>query len=515
MNSFDYKFDVPYFHETHDLHETLSFVEFEKVVRPLIDEAISVVDSALNRADKSPQNIDGILLAGGSSQLQYVTETLEARYCRPVKLISKDIMWLIAKGAAIHHRDLLSRPYNSTKPILGASLYIQTTNKGSMEPTLLVSGGQQLPHRYIRDFTINKHNPSLVIQLLTECATTGDHLPLAKRTITFAGDNRGTVCVDISIDKNRTIKVNVLDPQHKHILKNVEITGDVMSSNEEIRRVRQKYGFNIQPMNAVKGDQRFAVGIDLGTTTCEVIVFDLERQCFEHGLPEPQMSQVFVVDNKTVRVDNGDYNPTTSGYFSNFKVDIGGEIRSDSRYHIGDCTWSPEILSAHLLAMIWSQLQAKYGTRSTLSSAVITVPSDFTSDQCAIVERAAKIAGIEFPILLSEPAAAFLTYAAEIPTLRAPEQHYLVFDFGGGTTDVCIVKTQDEPPVSILAAAGNNALGGNDLTRRIADFVVKKFSASSGLCLSTIEQQGLCRQLFRTADKAKSQLSTVLMTGQL
>ena len=154
--------------------------------------------------------------------------------------------------------------------------------------------------------------------------------------------------------------------------------------------------------------------------------------------------------------------------------------------------------------------QATYGAKTPLSEAVITVPSDFSEDQMALVQNAARIAGIERPVLLTEPVSAFLAYADAYPAIRKLGQTFLVFDFGGGTTDVGIIETKAANQVNTLASSGNNSIGGKDLTFQTATTIVEHFIENNGLALKKPDRERLCSRLFRMADGAKVSLSMEL-----
>ncbi|MBM3493770.1 MAG: molecular chaperone DnaK, partial [Armatimonadetes bacterium] len=90
------------------------------------------------------------------------------------------------------------------------------------------------------------------------------------------------------------------------------------------------------------------------------------------------------------------------------------------------------------------------------------------------------------------------------------EQLFLVFDFGGGTTDACVVRTNGEGPAEVVATYGDNGLGGNDLTRAVAGYVVDRFLASHELHVANDECDRLCRILGARASEAKVHLSDAL-----
>src|SRR5699024_10089040 len=105
-----------------------------------------------------------------------------------------------------------------------------------------------------------------------------------------------------------------------------------------------------------------------------------------------------------------------------------------------------------------------------IEEAVISVPAYFNDNQRCATRLAAQLAGLPVKRLINEPSAAALCYSA---ALGRREGKLLVVDFGGGTLDVSVVDCF-ENMVEILAIAGDNHLGGNDIDRAIADYFCRE-----------------------------------------
>jgi molecular chaperone DnaK (HSP70) len=511
-----YEFNIPYFYkqedDTIDLEEQLTIPDFEDISSPLISRAVEVADIAMSKAGLDNDELSGILLAGGTSQVPLVKETLEHKFECSAMIIPKDLMWLIAKGAAIYHKELMTRPKEVVRTPLGADLYLETFTQGRLEKTLLVNSHQSLPHKFTREFPINSNNSVLTIQLSTESGSSKNGiLNLDRRIINIEGLKLEKIIVNVDISRNRNIKLSVLDPKTRRPLEKVEISGELFFTDEQIQNARKEYGFTNIPLQSSDLNQKYAIGIDLGTTTCEAIIWDSESKTFLHGIDEPQLSQVLIRDNGLVTVDNGNHSTEMKGYFSNFKVDIHN--KQTDKYEFNGKTWPPHLLSAHLLTVIWQKIHSKIGSKSSLTEAVITIPSDFSEDQTALVELAAKIAGIPNPILLTEPVAAFLAYSEAFNLNKRADKNYLIFDFGGGTTDVCIIKTIENDRVEIITSKGNNRIGGKDLTQKISEHIIDQFELNNGLKIDQKERERLYKLLFKKSDSAKIQLSEILISG--
>lgn len=131
----------------------------------------------------------------------------------------------------------------------------------------------------------------------------------------------------------------------------------------------------------------------------------------------------------------------------------------------------PEI-SAILLDHMRSIAQHHLGGDAAprLDRAVVTVPANFTDAQRAATANAGAIAGLEIPQVLNEPTAAALAYGHK----RDLGQIIAVYDFGGGTFDITILKL-DHKLYEVLGTAGNSFLGGDDIDERVVDTMVHRF----------------------------------------
>jgi molecular chaperone DnaK len=102
--------------------------------------------------------------------------------------------------------------------------------------------------------------------------------------------------------------------------------------------------------------------------------------------------------------------------------------------------------------------------------AVITVPANFTDAQRSATATAGAIAGLTVVRVLNEPTAAALAYGRG----RTVNQTIAVYDFGGGTFDVTVLRLQDEV-YEVLGTAGDTFLGGDDIDERLVDHMVQTF----------------------------------------
>ncbi len=126
----------------------------------------------------------------------------------------------------------------------------------------------------------------------------------------------------------------------------------------------------------------------------------------------------------------------------------------------------PEDLSAEVIKALRGDVAQKKGEQIT--SAVLTVPAAFELHQCDATKRAAELAGFRTIHLLQEPVAAALAYGYQKVDAKA---YWLVFDFGGGTFDAALIRSEDGSMV-VANHGGDNFLGGSDIDWAIVEQVL-------------------------------------------
>lgn len=138
--------------------------------------------------------------------------------------------------------------------------------------------------------------------------------------------------------------------------------------------------------------------------------------------------------------------------------------------------------------------------KAEVNQAVITVPANFNDAQRTATATAGAIAGITVVRVLNEPTAAALAYGHT----RQLKQTIAVYDFGGGTFDVTILKLDDQV-YEVLGTAGDSFLGGDDLDERLVDRMVERFLAEQRIDLRHNEVAMM--RLRAVAEQTKIELS--------
>jgi len=160
---------------------------------------------------------------------------------------------------------------------------------------------------------------------------------------------------------------------------------------------------------------------------------------------------------------------------------------------------SPVDISAEILKVL--RVQAEDALAGELVGAVITVPAYFDDAQRQATKDAARLAGINVLRLLNEPTAAAIAYGLD----NASEGTFAVFDLGGGTFDISILKLS-RGVFEVLATNGDAALGGDDFDQAIAAHWRKQYQ------LVSANQKDL-RRLLMAARAVKEQLTVKLETN--
>ena len=159
---------------------------------------------------------------------------------------------------------------------------------------------------------------------------------------------------------------------------------------------------------------------------------------------------------------------------------------------------SPVEISAQILATLRQQAEDALG--DDLVGAVITVPAYFDDAQRQATKDAAKLAGLNVLRLLNEPTAAAIAYGLD----NASEGTYAVYDLGGGTFDISILK-MSKGVFEVLATGGDSALGGDDFDHRLFCWIAQEAK------LAPLSDEDT-RLLMVKAREAKETLSTKTST---
>jgi len=251
-----------------------------------------------------------------------------------------------------------------------------------------------------------------------------------------------------------------------------------------------------------------AVGIDLGTTYS--VAAYLDRQ----GRPTSVVNSsgdlltpsvvLFEDDNVVV----GKEAVAASAVEPDRVADCVKRDMGSKAYHrkINGESMPPEFISAQILRKLKADAERKLGP---IPAAVITVPAYFDEPRRRATADAGKLAGLEVLDIINEPTAAALAYGHQAGYLEGPGARPLtamVYDLGGGTFDVTIVRIEGDD-FRAIATDGDVLLGGKDWDEALADILAEKFKAQSQSGEDPRDDPSTHQDLRLAAEGAKKTLS--------
>ncbi|MCL1811377.1 MAG: Hsp70 family protein [Methanomassiliicoccaceae archaeon] len=220
------------------------------------------------------------------------------------------------------------------------------------------------------------------------------------------------------------------------------------------------------------------VGIDLGTTYSTVAKYD------------KQTSRPEIINNKFEK----ELTPSVICFLDNGEILIGEDAKDmqaggagtiaaafkrgmgDNSYTVeaGGRVYTAEDLSAMLLKKLITDAEEKTGEK--VDSVVITVPAYFNDFQRTATIRAGEACGVKVMKIINEPTAAAISYGYN----REANKTVMVYDLGGGTFDVTLVKI-NKGNIQVLGTDGNHILGGKDWDAAIVKYVCENFAEDYGV----------------------------------
>ncbi|CAF3469916.1 unnamed protein product [Rotaria sp. Silwood1] len=198
-------------------------------------------------------------------------------------------------------------------------------------------------------------------------------------------------------------------------------------------------------------------------------------------------------DDATVQADmkHWPFKVINDGSKPKIQVEYKNEVKS----------FTPEEISSMVLTKMKEIAEAYLGKK--VSEAVITVPAYFNDSQRQATKDAGVIAGLNVLRIINEPTAAAIAYGLDKKV--SAERNILIFDLGGGTFDVSVLKIE-EGIFEVKSTAGDTHLGGEDFDNRMVAHFVQEFKRKNNKDLSQ-NKRGL-RRLRTACERAKRTLSS-------
>lgn len=245
-------------------------------------------------------------------------------------------------------------------------------------------------------------------------------------------------------------------------------------------------------------------GIDFGTTNSAAFSFTgIDENSIEpihygddEGRPFPS---IVAIDKTTGEIVTGreakerrNVLRETHEYFDSIKTILD----SDQSWEIAGKKWKPEDVAAEILSALKNRVEKN--NKQELDEAVLAVPIGYSAEKKARLRKAAKKAGINVKMFVSEPTAAFCSNYDALKSCK----YVAVFDWGGGTLDVVIIKT-DGGDIIELASDGM-PFAGNDIDLKLAEKMHAKFARKKNVSIPFSELDPYTKdQLLTKCEKAK------------
>ena len=266
------------------------------------------------------------------------------------------------------------------------------------------------------------------------------------------------------------------------------------------------------------------IGIDFGTTNSCLVAYDKKSGKFEHfheegGVPKPFPSVVWYHDNNITvgkkAKESINRLATDSGHchVSSIKSKLG----TGQEISILGTLRPPFVVAAEIIRYLKSNAIRKIAENAgvELHQAVFTVPVNFSGKKRMDLRRAAREAGIEVLTFIHEPFAAIIGYffnnRAEVPIINYDGKCFLVFDWGGGTLDITVAKSEGtrlfELSTSEMTGKAGDAFDGYLFHYCCARFIEKnRDKYDEEIIIAALERKRDI--LLAAAEKCKIELST-------
>ena len=251
-------------------------------------------------------------------------------------------------------------------------------------------------------------------------------------------------------------------------------------------------------------------GIDLGTTYSCVAQIDRQEQAvvlrnFEGATTTP--SVVYFEDEKTAIVGEEAKNqlevePEKTVCF--VKREIGANASYDKSNNRFPYHYDPTEISAFILKKVVKDANCVRESEGLepINDVVITCPAYFGTKERMQTKQAGIAAGLNVLVIINEPVAAAISYGVKTDKT----QTVLVFDLGGGTFDVSVIKIT-HGKIQVVVTGGDHHLGGADWDLAVSQFLLDEFNNANGTDYSLDSDVHLKNTLLLQAEKAKKSLS--------
>jgi molecular chaperone DnaK (HSP70) len=242
------------------------------------------------------------------------------------------------------------------------------------------------------------------------------------------------------------------------------------------------------------------IGIDLGTTNSEVAFVHTTRPEILREGDDGILPSCVGVDGDGKLIVGATARNQAVAYPERTVLSVKRKMGKEQEIPLAGKSYTPQEISALILKELKEKAERIMGRE--VGHAVITVPAYFTDAQRQATKEAGAIAGLEVVRIINEPTAAALAYEGN--NVGDEKRTILVYDLGGGTFDVSIVRIEDRV-VEVLASTGDNRLGGDDFDDRIIQWLIRELKQKHHLDVTG--NRTVLARLKSCAERAKIELS--------
>lgn len=245
------------------------------------------------------------------------------------------------------------------------------------------------------------------------------------------------------------------------------------------------------------------IGIDLGTSTSEIAVYKNGKVTVIPNSKGNRITPSYVgISTDGEMIFGEDAKGQAVGRPNDTVMEFKRLMGTSNTIFLGGREYKPEQISAFLLSYL--KKCAEEYLNEEVEEAVITVPANFDDNQRQATMLAAKLAGLKCERIINEPTAAAMAFGIKN---MDKDMRVLVYDFGGGTLDVTVLK-MFEGILDVETSYGDTKLGGKDFDEKMIHLMIKKIEGIKGVKLQKSDLFTLSK-LKDEAEKAKVDLSFI------
>ncbi len=250
--------------------------------------------------------------------------------------------------------------------------------------------------------------------------------------------------------------------------------------------------------------QKEVIGIDFGTTNSGIAFIEFDEPMIIENNENERVTPSVVYFKEGGDVVAG--SAAKRNIIANPERTVASIKRymgTDHKVRIGDESYPPEYVAAHIIKKLVSDAEKRIGT--PITDVIITVPAYFMDSQRQAVKDAGEIAGLNVRGILNEPTAAALAFGFKG---EDEERRILVYDFGGGTFDVSVLSIGGGF-YDVDATSGDNHLGGDDIDSRLEEFIINKIREKHKIDLINKKKgdRSVLQSIREEAERVKIELS--------